>query len=118
MNQEKPNTPVEKLEKALSMAGNESYEHRLYVSGQTVKSVSAIENLKQLGEEYLKDRRQVEIIDIYQEPERLEVNQIIGAPTLIKALPPPLRKIVGDLSDKERVLVGLTLREHIQENQE
>ena len=88
----------------------DTYVLRLYVSGQTTRSVRAIENLKQLCEEYLKGRYEIEIIDVYQQPERLKEDQIIGVPTLIKELPLPVRKVIGDLSDTERVLVGLALK--------
>jgi circadian clock protein KaiB len=110
MSQDKGIETKDKLEEALLRSGKETYVLRLYVSGQTTRSVHAIENLKRLCEEYLKDRCEIEIIDVYQQPERLKKDQVIGVPTLIKELPLPVRKVIGDLSDTERVLVGLALK--------
>lgn len=86
---------------------------RLYVVGSTPQSSSAISNLKRICEGHLKGRYQLEVIDIYQQPRLAEGEQIIAAPTLIKELPPPLRRFVGDLSNLERVLVGLDLMPHL-----
>jgi circadian clock protein KaiB len=110
MSQDKGIEAADRLEEALLRRGKDTYVLRLYVSGQTTRSVHAIENLKQLCEEYLKDRCEIEIIDVYQQPERLKNDEIIGVPTLIKELPLPVRKVIGDLSDTERVLVGLALK--------
>ena len=109
MNQNKIISATDRLAEASNSSKNEIYLLRLYVSGQTMRSVRAIENLKQLCENHLKGRYEIEIIDIYQQPERLQDEQIIGVPTLIKQLPPPVRKVIGDLSDTKRVLVGLAL---------
>lgn len=109
MNQNEIITATDRLAKASNSSRNDMYLLRLYVSGQTSRSVCAIENLKRLCEDYLKGRYEIEIIDIYQQPERLKDEQIIAVPTLIKQLPPPVRKVIGDLSDTERVLVGLAL---------
>lgn len=94
---------------AASVAGAE-YVLRLYVSGQTPRSVLAIENMRRICAEYLDQRYSLEVIDIYQHPEACQQEQIIAAPTLIKVLPHPLRRIIGDLSNTEKVLVGLDLR--------
>jgi circadian clock protein KaiB len=110
MNQEKRNEVAYRLEEASLRSSKAKYVLRLYVSGQTSRSTHAIENLKKLCEEYLKDRHEIEIIDVYQQPERLREAQVIAVPTLIKELPHPVRKIIGDLSDTERVLVGLELQ--------
>ena len=83
---------------------------RLYVTGATPKSQRAIENIRTICEEHLKGRYELEVIDIYQQPSLVKGDQIIAAPTLIKRLPAPLRRLVGDLSNKERVLLGLDLR--------
>jgi circadian clock protein KaiB len=109
MSQKKGIEATDRLEEALLRSGEDTYVLRLYVSGQTTRSVRAIENLKQICEEYLKDRCEIEIIDVYQQPERLKEDQVVGVPTLIKELPLPMRKVIGDLSDTERVLVGLAL---------
>jgi circadian clock protein KaiB len=87
-----------------------SYLLRLYVTGSTPKSVHAIANIKQICEEHLQGRYDLEVIDLYQRPNLAKGEQIIAAPTLIKKLPLPLRRIIGDLSNTERVLVGLDLR--------
>lgn len=86
------------------------YVLRLYVTGMTAKSIRAIENLKAICEEYLQGRYDLEIVDIYQHPVLMRGEQIIAAPTLIKKLPEPLRRLVGDMSDRDRVLLGLDLR--------
>lgn len=86
------------------------YLLRLYVTGVTPNSVRAIENIKHICEEHLHERYRLEVIDLYQQPELAEGERIIAAPTLIKELPLPLRRIIGDMSSHERVLVGLDLR--------
>jgi circadian clock protein KaiB len=86
------------------------YILRLYVAGQTPKSVNAIANIKKICEENLKGRYVLDVIDLYQQPQLAQGEQIIALPTLIKKLPPPLRRIIGDMSNAERVLVGLDLR--------
>ena len=91
-------------------APDETYLLRLYVTGVTPNSVRAIANLKRICEEHLQGRYQLEVIDIYQQPELAAHEQVIAAPTLIKELPLPLRRIIGDMSNSERVLVGLNLR--------
>jgi len=83
---------------------------RLYVAGTTPNSVRAIENIKHICEEYLKGRYDLEVVDIYQQPILAKGDQIIAVPTLIRKLPPPLRKFIGDMSATERILVGLDLR--------
>ena len=83
---------------------------KLYVAGLSPKSAAAIANIKKICEENLQGRYQLEVIDLYQQPQLAEAEQIIAIPTLIKKLPPPLRRIIGDLSNTERVLVGLDIR--------
>ena len=85
------------------------YVLRLYVTGATPRSARAIDNIKRICEEHLQGRYELEVIDIYQHPELAEGAQLIAAPTLIKQLPEPLRRFVGDLSDAEKVLAGLDL---------
>jgi circadian clock protein KaiB len=85
------------------------YVLRLYVTGMTPKSINAIENIRKICEENLKGRYELEVIDIYQQPEFAKKEEIIAAPTLIKKLPLPLRKFIGDMSNKEKILVGLDL---------
>jgi circadian clock protein KaiB len=100
---------TEEFEAALKNAGKEKYVLRLYVTGSTPRSTQAIRNLKKICEERLKGRYELEVIDIYQQPERVRNDHIMAAPTLIKQLPAPMRKIIGDLSDTEHVLAGLGL---------
>ena len=83
---------------------------KLYVAGQSPKSVNAIANIKKICEEHLQGRYELDVIDLYQQPQLALGEQIIAVPTLIRKLPPPLRRIIGDLSNTERVLVGLDLR--------
>ncbi len=83
---------------------------RLYITGMTPRSIRAVDNIKRICEENLKGRYELEVIDIYQYPERAKEAELIAAPTLIKKLPLPLRKLVGDMSDTERVLVGLNIQ--------
>src|SRR5687768_17128160 len=89
-----------------------SWELRLYVAGQTPKSLTAFANLKKICEEHLAGEYHIEVIDLLKEPQLASGDQILAIPTLVRKLPAPIRKIIGDLSDTERVLVGLNLREH------
>jgi circadian clock protein KaiB len=88
---------------------NDNYQLRLYVAGQTPKSVKAFANLKKICEKHLKGRYTIEVIDLVKNPKLAGGDQILAIPTLVRKLPPPIKKIIGDLSDKERVLVGLDL---------
>jgi circadian clock protein KaiB len=88
----------------------EKYVLRLYVAGQTQNSTRAIENIKHICEEYLKGLYSLEVVDIYQQPVLAKGDQIIAVPTLLRKLPLPLRKFIGDMSTTERILVGLDLR--------
>ena len=82
---------------------------RLYVAGQSAKAIAAFANLKTICEKNLKGRYELEVIDLLENPKLAREDQIVALPTLVRKLPPPLRKIIGDLSDTERVLVGLNL---------
>lgn len=86
------------------------WQLRLYVAGQTPKSLTAFANLKQICEEHLKGRYSIEVVDLLEDPLLSRGDQILAIPTLVRKLPQPVRKIIGDLSDTERVLVGLDLR--------
>ena len=105
----KKTSTTEEFEKNLQVRHNEKYILRLYVTGMTPKSINAIENIKKICEENLKGRYELEVVDIYQQPEYAKKEEIIAAPTLIKKLPLPLRKFIGDMSNKEKILVGLDL---------
>jgi circadian clock protein KaiB len=89
---------------------SKEYVLRLYIAGTTSKSIRAVANIKEICENSLKNRYDLEVIDIYQQPVLVKGEQIIAAPTLVKQLPLPLRKFIGDMSDTERILVGLDLR--------
>jgi circadian clock protein KaiB len=101
------------FELALQQTGGEEYLLRLYVSGMTPNSLRAIENIRKICRENLEGRYQLEIIDIYQQPLSARQGHIVAAPTLVKELPPPLRKFIGDLSHTERILMGLDIRARV-----
>ena len=90
--------------------GKVEYDLRLYVAGQTPRSVQAFANLTKICEEHLAGRYRIEVIDLLVHPQLAKGDQILAIPTLVRTLPEPIRKIIGDLSNKERVLVGLDLR--------
>ncbi len=98
------------LEVAATSPPGARYVLRLYVTGMTTRSERAVRNLQGICDEYLKGRYDLEVIDIYQQPVLAKGEQIIAAPTLIKKLPLPMRRIIGDMSNRERVLLGLDLR--------
>jgi circadian clock protein KaiB len=91
-------------------AQEERFVLRLYIAGQTPKCVRAFTNLKQICEEHLADRYRIEVIDLLENPQLARGDQILAVPTLVRQLPEPVKKIIGDLSNTERVLVGLDLR--------
>jgi circadian clock protein KaiB len=93
-----------------SLARNGRYVLRLFIAGTTPKSSRAVANIKEICERDLDHRYDLEVIDIYQQPALAKGEQIIAAPTLIKKLPLPLRKFIGDMSDTERIIVGLDLK--------
>lgn len=107
MNEQK-DTAME-FEEALKRLSQEKYVLRLFVAGMNPKSLQAVENIKRICEKYLPGRYQLEVIDVYQQPILAKDGQIVAAPTLVKELPPPLRRLIGSMSDTERVLVGLDL---------
>jgi circadian clock protein KaiB len=88
----------------------ETMELRLYIAGQTPKSLAALSNLKKICEEHLRGKYFIEVIDLVKTPQLAQGDQILAIPTLVRNLPMPIRKIIGDLSNTERVLVGLDLR--------
>jgi circadian clock protein KaiB len=90
----------------------EIFELRLYVAGQSPRSVRALENLRKVCDEHLAGRYNVEVIDLLVHPALARGDEIVAVPTLVRKLPEPIRKIIGDLSDTDRVLVGLQLRPH------
>lgn len=96
--------------KPAKVATAEVYELRLYVAGQTPKSIAAFANLKKICEEHLVGKYKIEVIDLMKNPALARGDQIVAIPTLVRKLPQPIRKIIGDLSNIERVLIGLDLR--------
>lgn len=110
LSQKDPADVTAEFEKALEKGkSQERFILRLYVTGMTEKSIRAIENVRKICDEHLKGRCELEVIDIYQQPDQAKNEQLFAAPTLIKKLPLPLRKFIGDMSDKERILVGLNI---------
>ena len=91
-------------------AAEEKWMLRLYTAGQSPRSLAALDNLKRICEEHLSGRYSIEVVDLLKNPRLAKDDQIVAIPTLVRQLPPPLRKIIGDLSDTERALVGLQLR--------
>ena len=106
----KQTTAQAALEKAAAGKGSERYVLRLYIAGLTPRSTLAIQNIRKICEEHLEGRYDLQVIDIYQQPVLAEGEQIIAAPTLVKKLPLPLRRFIGDMSNTERILVGMDLR--------
>lgn len=92
-------------------SGKKQWELRLYIAGQTPRSVAAFANLKKICEEHLEGRYHIEVIDLIERPLLARGDQIVAVPTLVRKLPEPVRKIIGDLSNIQRVLIGLDLRE-------
>lgn len=101
---------AERTKKPSAPKKTATWELRLYVAGQTPKSVTAFANLKKICEEHLKDEYRVEVIDLLKNPKLAQGDQILAIPTLVRKLPQPVKKIIGDLSNTERVLVGLDLK--------
>jgi circadian clock protein KaiB len=110
MTKKKTTTSEQELQKAVKGSKDEKYILRLYVAGLTPRSTKAIANVKEICEEYLQGRYELDVVDIYQQPKLAQGEQIIAAPTLIKKLPLPLRRLIGDMSDTEKFLVGIDLR--------
>lgn len=101
----------DKTTKGRSRRSKKKWELRLYVAGQTPKSVAAFANLKRICEEYMAGEYEIEVIDLLKQPQLASGDQILAIPTLVRKLPEPIKKIIGDLSNTERVLVGLDIRE-------
>ena len=99
--------PKEKNGKAKQAASKEMWNLRLYIAGETARSVAALRNLRRICDEHLAGKYRTEVIDLLKNPQLAAGDQIVAVPTLVRTLPPPLKKIIGDLSNTERVLVGL-----------
>jgi circadian clock protein KaiB len=98
------------IDTSLDAPSEGSYNLRLYVAGQTPKSLTAIANLKRICEEHLSGRYTIEVIDLLVSPQLAAGDQILALPTLVRRLPPPIKRVIGTLSDTEKVLVGLDIR--------
>ena len=95
----------------MSPRAAKEWELRLYIAGKTTRAIQAFQNLERICEEHLAGRYRIEVIDLLETPALAKGDQIVAVPTLVRKLPPPLKKIIGDLSNAERVLVGLDIRE-------
>ncbi|MBO2032484.1 circadian clock KaiB family protein [Siccationidurans ginsengisoli] len=100
----------EEINSATEPLASETWELRLYVAGQTSKSIAALANLRRYCEQHVPGRYQLEVIDLMQHPQLAEGDQILAIPTVVRKVPEPIRKVIGDLSNEERVIVGLDLR--------
>jgi circadian clock protein KaiB len=105
-----PKDSAAEFERHVKDTGKSKYVLRLYVAGMTTRSKVAIQNIKEICEEHLRDRYDLEVVDIYRQPVLAKGEQIIAAPTLVKKLPLPLRRFIGDMTKTEKILVGLDLR--------
>jgi len=105
-------THTERRDVATTMpdSGSESWELRLYIAGESAKSTAAVENLRKMCDEHLPGRYKIELVDLLKQPQLAKGDQIVAIPTLVRKLPNPVRKIIGDLSNTEKALVGLQLR--------
>lgn len=101
---------TEQFEEALANRDERIYELRLFVSGITPRSLEAIEQVRALCEEHLKGRYRLEVIDLYKDPQAAKDEQVVAAPTLVKMLPAPMRKIIGNMAKNDRLLAGLDIR--------
>ena len=110
MGPKKVKDSTKEFEKAVGLKDDRKYVLRLYVTGTTPKSISAIRNIRKICDEHLKGAYDLEVIDIYQQPVLAKGEQIIAAPTLLKKLPLPLRRFIGDMSNTEQILLGLDFR--------
>ncbi len=107
---------LREIEETNATPANDVWELRLYVAGQTPRSLTAFANLKRICEDHLAGRYNIEVVDLVKHPQLAAGDQILAIPTLVRKLPQPLRKIVGDLRDTERALVGLQIRPSATEN--
>jgi circadian clock protein KaiB len=104
---------TEAMEEAVAKAGEEKYVLKLYITGMTARSQQALRNIKKIIEENPDNNFDLEVIDIYQQPKLAKGDQIIAVPTLVKKLPLPLRRMIGDLSQEDRIILGLDLKPRV-----
>lgn len=100
---------TEEFEEALKKKVDQKFVLRLFITGITPRSLEAIEKVRELCEEHLKGRYKLEIIDLYKQPDKARTNQVFAAPTLVRLLPLPVRKVIGDMTEKEKLLSGLDI---------
>jgi circadian clock protein KaiB len=110
MEKKRAETSTEEFEKAVALRDRAKYVLRLYVTGMTPKSTQAIANVRKLCKQYMEGCYELKVIDIHQQPKLAKGEQIIATPTLLKKLPLPLRRLIGDMSDAEKFLVGIDLK--------
>ncbi len=110
MKKEKTKTSTAAFERRLKAANKQKYLLRLYVAGMTTKSKRAIQSIKEICDQHLHGRYELEVVDVFQQPVLASGEQIIATPTLLKKLPLPLRRFIGDMTETERILLGLDLR--------
>jgi len=110
MKRPQPEDEFDVFEKAAAKGNKQKYVLRLYVAGISPRSERAIRSVKEVCEQHLQGRYDLEIIDIYQQPESVKGEDLVALPTLIKKLPAPLKRLIGDMSSKEKLIVGLDLR--------
>ena len=109
-----PKDSIRAFEEALEKAERDRYVLRLYIAGMNPKSMAAVENIRRICDEQLPGKCQLDVIDIYQQPILAMNGQIVAAPTLVKELPTPLKKLVGSMADTDRVLIGLDLQSRVK----
>jgi circadian clock protein KaiB len=107
----KGKAPAKKKAAAAGGGAEKQWNLRLYVAGQSPKSVTAVNNLKRLCEQHLPGQYAIEVIDLLKNPQLAQVDQILAIPTLVRKLPEPMKRVIGDLSDTERTMIGLDIRE-------
>ena len=107
---QRPRKAGARTQRSTTRSGPSSWQLRLYIAGHTARATAAIENLQSICERRLQGRYQLEVVDLLKNPQLARGDQILAIPTLVRKLPAPMKKIIGDLSDEERVLVGLDLR--------
>ena len=108
-----PDETLQKFEKLVAGLAQPNYLFRLYVAGNTLRSTRAVANVRRIADRHLPGRYELEVIDVYQQPEAMKREQVVAVPTLIKELPLPSRTFVGDMSNTERILIGLNLKTEV-----
>ena len=113
MSAKRARRPVKRRTRRKGVTDADFFDLRLYIAGQTARSLAALANIKRICDEHLEGRYRIEVIDLIERPQLARGDQILALPTLVRRLPEPIRKLIGDLSDTERALVGLDLRSRL-----